>query len=118
MIESASTSISDDIWHRIAQIVTGFGDTEPNVELQRYAALKLYTALNRAHVPDVLLKLGAFVLAEFGHLITDIPGKGFMAQFELLRRHFTGAKSETRAIMMSSFIKYARYDPSIKDEAA
>lgn len=58
------------------------------------------------------------MLAEFGHLIIDIPGKSFLAQFELLRRHFTSAKSETRAIMMSSFLKYARYDPSLKDEAA
>lgn len=65
-IESASASISDDIWFRIAQIVTGFGETEPNLDLQRYAALKLYTSLNKAHVPDILLKLGAFVLSEFG----------------------------------------------------
>lgn len=42
MIEVASSAISNDIWYRIAQIVTGFGETEPSTELQRYAALKLY----------------------------------------------------------------------------
>ena len=93
MIEVASSAISNDIWYRIAQIVTGFGETEPNTELQRYAALKLYNQLNKAHVPDVLVKLGAFVLGEFGNLIIDIPGKSFKSQFELLRRLFNAANN-------------------------
>lgn len=43
VIQLVSTSgdfVTEDIWFRIIQIITGFG--KPNVELRKYAAHRLY----------------------------------------------------------------------------
>ena len=34
LIEYAGDYVSEDIWFRVAQIITGFGETEANIQLQ------------------------------------------------------------------------------------
>lgn len=35
-----------------------------------------------------MVKIGAYVLSEFGHLITDMQDKSVEKQFDLIHKHF------------------------------
>ena len=39
LIELEGNYVSKEIRYRVVQILTGFGDAEPNIELQKYASL-------------------------------------------------------------------------------
>jgi len=70
LIEYAGDYISEDIWYRVAQIITGFGSAEPNTSLQKYAAVKLFHLLQTPSLHDSMIKISAFVIGEFGeHLL-------------------------------------------------
>lgn len=71
LIEYAGDYVSEDIWYRVAQIVTGFGQAEPNYTLQKYAALKLFDILTLPSLHETMIKIGGYILSEFGHLIAD-----------------------------------------------
>lgn len=70
LVSSSGEYVTDDIWFRIIQIITGFG-TEANPDLQRYACAKLYTALNVPHVHETLVKIAGFVMSEYSHFLID-----------------------------------------------
>jgi len=65
-----------------------------------------------------MVKLAAYVLPEFGHLISDAPGKGFEDQFKALRKHFPTAGAKTKAILMTGFTKLCKSDPSLTERVA
>lgn len=88
LIEYAGDYVSEDIWYRVAQIITGFGQAEPNQTLQKYACLRLLDILNMPSLHETMVKIGAYVLSEFGPLVIDLPGKGFQKQFETVNNHF------------------------------
>lgn len=80
LIEYAGDYTSDDLWFRVAQMVTGFaseGDQKSSSDddLRRYAALRMYDVLKKANAHESLVKIGAYVLSEFGYLIAKEPGK-------------------------------------------
>jgi AP-2 complex subunit alpha len=58
-----NAEVENDIWYRILQIITGFGT--PNAELQSYAALRMYSALNQPFITDTLKCVGSYVISEF-----------------------------------------------------
>ena len=88
LIEFAGDYVSEDIWFRVAQIITGFGEAEPNIAIQKYAAIKMFDILTIPSLHETMVKIGAYVLSEFGNLIYDQPGKSAQKQFELIHRHF------------------------------
>ena len=45
LIEYAGDYVSEDIWFRVAQIITGFGEAENNTQIQKYAAIKMFDIL-------------------------------------------------------------------------
>jgi len=55
--------------------VTGFGEAEANEQLQKYACLKLFDLLQRPILHESMIKVGAHILSEYGHLIAELPGK-------------------------------------------
>lgn len=71
LIEFAGDYVSEDIWFRVAQIITGFGDAEPNTAIQQYASVKMFDLLSVPSLHENMVKIGAYVLSEFGHLIAD-----------------------------------------------
>lgn len=62
-----NAEVENDIWYRILQIITGFGN--PNIELQNYAAHRMLSALSLPHITDTLKCVGAYVVAEFSERI-------------------------------------------------
>jgi len=109
MLESAPDSVSDEVWFRVVQVVTGFDDGMPESEregLQKHAAGKAFQNLATQRVNNVhetLVKLGAYLIGEFGHLLRDnITAK---AQYECIQRHYARGGSQTKHIILLAVAK-------------
>lgn len=116
--ESAGDYVSDEIRFRVYQILTGFGETEQNLELQKYASLQIFIALQSVPVHETMVKLGASVLPEFGHHIADAPGKGYLEQFNTLYQHFKTSTPGTKSMIMTALLKMSLNDDSVREKAA
>ena len=48
------------------------------------------------------MKIGAYVLSEFGTLIAEQDGKTHEDQFQLLEMHFPNVSNQTKAMLMTA----------------
>ena len=108
LIAMAGDHVSDEVWHRVIQIVTN------NEELQVYAAQNILQYVKADHCHETLVKIGGYILGEFGHLIAEDHGCSPIEQFLALQGKLQGCSSSTRAIILSSFIKFVNLFPEIK----
>lgn len=108
LIAMAGDHVSDEVWHRVIQIVTN------NEELQVYAAQNILQYVKADHCHETLVKIGGYILGEFGHLIAEDKGCSPIEQFIALQGKLQGCSSSTRAIILSSFIKFVNLFPEIK----
>ena len=84
LIEYAGDYTSEDLWFRVAQMVTGFSKPEQNSaetdeddNLKKYAALRIIDVMKKPNLHETLVRIGAYVLSEFGNLIANEPGKSY-----------------------------------------
>ncbi len=80
LIEYAGDYTSEDLWFRVAQMVTGFAADEEDQNtdtLKKYAALRIIDIMRKGSLHETLVKIGAYILSEFGYLISEEPGKGY-----------------------------------------
>lgn len=110
LIAMAGDHVSDEVWQRVIQIVTN------NEELQVYAAQNALQYVKQDHCHETLVKIGAYILGEFGHLIADQPRCSPIEQFMALQSKLTACSSSTRAMILSCFIKYVNLFPEIKPQ--
>eukprot|EP00826_Nyctotherus_ovalis_P002897 TRINITY_DN10583_c0_g1_i7.p1 TRINITY_DN10583_c0_g1~~TRINITY_DN10583_c0_g1_i7.p1 ORF type:complete len:1028 (+),score=371.74 TRINITY_DN10583_c0_g1_i7:150-3086(+) len=115
MLQLAGSSVGNDVWFRVAQILTGFEGADIDTETQRYAVEKILNALNTAHAYEPLVKLGAYVLGEYGDLVADST-KAFMRQYEILARHYGACSAEGQCMVLSAFAKMAARSEAVKRE--
>lgn len=113
LINIAGDFVSDDIWHRVVQIVTN------NQDLQKYAASKMYHALEPTSAHETAVKAGGYVLGEFGYLLNegDIDGGAPISgaqQFAVLHQHFPKCSNVTRSILFSSYAKLQNLYPELR----
>lgn len=108
LIAMAGDHVSDEVWHRAIQIVTN------NEELQVYAAQNILQYVKADHCHETLVKIGGYILGEFGHLIAEDKGCSPIEQFLALQGKLQGCSSSTRAIILSCFIKFVNLFPEIK----
>lgn len=99
LVEKAGEFVSDDIWFRIVQIITNHDD------LQEYAAVKVLDSLKAGIVHESMVKVSAYVLGEFSHLIAAQPGCSPQEVFELLNAHFASASAATKNLLLSAYVK-------------
>eukprot|EP01098_Paradermamoeba_levis_P013165 TRINITY_DN593_c0_g1_i1.p1 TRINITY_DN593_c0_g1~~TRINITY_DN593_c0_g1_i1.p1 ORF type:complete len:545 (+),score=194.02 TRINITY_DN593_c0_g1_i1:167-1801(+) len=92
LISAAGDSVSDEIWHRLIQIVTN------KEEVQEYAAKAVFAALNHPSCHETTVKVGGYVLGEFGNLIADNEGTRPMDQFYILHSKFPSCSTATRTL--------------------
>ncbi|KAF2761184.1 Adaptor protein complex AP-2 alpha subunit [Pseudovirgaria hyperparasitica] len=109
LIAMAGDHVSDEVWQRVTQIVTN------NEELQVYAAQHILQYIKK-DCHETLVKIGGYLLGEFGHLIADSKGCSPIEQFMALQAKLRGCSSGTRAIILSSFIKFVNLFPEIKPQ--
>lgn len=103
----AGDYVSNDIWFRLVQVVTGFGDS-PNTVLQEYAVGKAVAALTLAHVHDNMIKLASVLIGEFSNYVTDPTGV-----FENFQKHFPHCSVETKCMVLSCYMKLTHAYPSL-----
>lgn len=111
MISLAGDFVSDEIWHRVIQIVT---NTE---ELQDHAATTCFRFLKAPSVHETGLMVGAYILGEFGHQIKDTQVTG-VAIFDCLRQKFATASPKSQCLILSCYIKMANTYPELKDDVS
>lgn len=110
LIAMAGDHVSDEVWQRVIQIVTN------NEELQVYAAQNILEYVKAEQCHETLIKIGGYLLGEFGHLIADTKGCSPIEQFLALQTKMQGCSSSTRAILLSSFVKFVNLFPEIKPQ--
>lgn len=110
LISMAGDHVSDEVWQRVIQIVTN------NEELQVYAAQNILQHVKGMQCHETLVKIGGYLLGEFGHLIADMQGCSPIEQFMALQSKFNGCSSATRAILLSSYVKFVNLFPEIKPQ--
>lgn len=110
LIAMAGDHVSDEVWQRVIQIVTN------NEELQVYAAQNILEYVKAEQCHETLVKIGGYLLGEFGHLIADTKGCSPIEQFLALQNKLPGCSSSSRAILLSCFIKFVNLFPEIKPQ--
>ncbi|KFG61129.1 adaptin n terminal region domain-containing protein, partial [Toxoplasma gondii RUB] len=135
MLQRAPQHVRDETWVHVIQVVSGSSSSEPSderdgdklsgrkensasvgrpdVELQRYAASRAAEFLEDAFLNEPLLRLCAYLLGHFGHLIkARVPGR---RQIDALLFHFR------RFVSASSFLSPGNFPPftfiPLNDEA-
>ncbi|KAK9450562.1 Clathrin/coatomer adaptor, adaptin-like protein [Limtongia smithiae] len=110
LISVAGEYVSDEVWQRAVQIVMN------NEDLQPYAAHTLLAYLKGPVYYDSLVNIGGYVLGEFGHLIADSPGCSPIEQFMALQDKFGSSPPATKALLLSTYIKFVNLFPEIKPQ--
>jgi AP-2 complex subunit alpha len=110
LIAMAGDHVSDEVWQRVTQIVTN------NEELQVYAAQNALQYVKQDHCHETLVKIGAYILGEFGHLVAEEPGCSPIEQFLALQGKLPACSSSTRAMILSCFVKFVNLFPEIKPQ--
>ncbi|KAL1954098.1 hypothetical protein VTO42DRAFT_1753 [Malbranchea cinnamomea] len=109
LLHIAGDHVSDEVWQRVIQIVTN------NEDLQAYAAENILSYI-KGDCHDSLVKIGGYILGEFGHLIADNKGCSPIEQFLALYSKMPFCSDTTRALLLSSFIKFVNLFPEIKPQ--
>ncbi|GAA5898887.1 hypothetical protein JCM6882_004023 [Rhodosporidiobolus microsporus] len=110
LMSTAGDHVGEEVWYRIVQIVT---NTE---ELQEYAARKVFDVLMKPSVHENLIKVGAYILGEYGHLIADETGRSPIEQFQLIHSRANLCSNATKALLLTTYFKWLNLFPEIHDQ--
>ncbi|GMH38541.1 hypothetical protein BSKO_06425 [Bryopsis sp. KO-2023] len=102
LIERAGEFVTEDIWHRVIQLVTN------NEGMRQYAANKVAESLQRGGSHEALIAVGAYVLGEYGSLIRNQHPPREL--FQMLHERFVAASSSTKPLLLSAFLKILMMD--------
>ncbi|XP_037694150.1 AP-2 complex subunit alpha-2 isoform X3 [Choloepus didactylus] len=108
LIRVAGDYVSEEVWYRVIQIVTNRDD------VQGYAAKTVFEALQAPACHENLVKVGGYILGEFGNLIAGDPRSSPLVQFDLLHSKFHLCSASTRALLLSTYIKFVNLFPEVK----
>ncbi|KAG8371211.1 hypothetical protein BUALT_Bualt13G0063700 [Buddleja alternifolia] len=99
LIDKAGDFVSDDIWFRVVQFVTN------NEDLQPYAALKAREYLDRPAIHETMMKVSAYILGEYSHLLSRRPGCSPKEIFSLIHEKLPTVSTSTIPILLSTYAK-------------
>ncbi|TYJ20619.1 hypothetical protein E1A91_A08G007700v1 [Gossypium mustelinum] len=99
LIEKAGDFISDDIWFRVVQFVTN------NDDLQPYAAAKAKEYLDKPAVDEKMVKVCAYILGEYSHLLARRPGCSPKEIFCVIHEKLPSVSTTTIPLLLSAYAK-------------
>uniref|UniRef100_A0AAQ5YQY3 AP-2 complex subunit alpha n=1 Tax=Amphiprion ocellaris TaxID=80972 RepID=A0AAQ5YQY3_AMPOC len=108
LIRVAGDYVSEEVWYRVIQIVINRDD------VQGYAAKTVFEALQAPACHENLVKVGGYILGEFGNLIAGDSRSSPLVQFSLLHSKFHLCSVPTRALLLSAYIKFINLFPEVK----
>ncbi|EER20402.1 conserved hypothetical protein [Perkinsus marinus ATCC 50983] len=120
MLEYSPESVSQDVWFRVVQVVTGFDNSDVDDDtldiVQQYAAEKGMEACQSASYPhETLVKLAAYLMGEFGHFLVNAGKATPLDIVQLLRKHMNRSSAETKCIIMMCYAKLLNANPENKE---
>ncbi|XP_038050439.1 AP-2 complex subunit alpha-2-like isoform X2 [Patiria miniata] len=108
LIRIAGDFVSEEVWYRVIQIVINRED------VQGYAAKMVFEALQAPACHENMVKVGGYILGEFGNLIAGDPRSSPQVQFNLLHSKFHLCSPPTRGLLLSTYVKFINLFPEIK----
>ncbi|KZV42618.1 AP-2 complex subunit alpha-1 [Dorcoceras hygrometricum] len=99
LIDKAGDFVSDDIWFRVVQFVTN------NEDLQPYAALKARSYLDKPAIHETMVKVSAYILGEYGHLLARRPGCSPKEIFIIINEKLPTVSTSTIPLLLSTYAK-------------
>nr|XP_018261682.1 AP-2 complex subunit alpha [Kwoniella dejecticola CBS 10117]OBR83840.1 AP-2 complex subunit alpha [Kwoniella dejecticola CBS 10117] len=109
LIAAAGDHVGAEVWYRVVQLVTN------NEDLQNYAAQAVYQHLQATACHENMIRVGGYILGEFGHLIANEPGCSPIEQFQALHSKVNMCTAPTRALLLTTYIKWVNLFPEIKE---
>lgn len=109
LVNLAGDYVSDAVWHRVVQVVTN------NSKVQRYAVATLFHYLEQPTCHETLIKIGGYLLGEFGDLIADRPGSQPIDQLQVLQDRSHMCTISTRVLLLTTYFKWINLYPSMRD---
>ncbi|KIK93740.1 hypothetical protein PAXRUDRAFT_828657 [Paxillus rubicundulus Ve08.2h10] len=110
LISAAGDHVGDEVWYRVVQIITNTED------LQEYAARVVFEHLKAPAAHESLVKVGGYILGEYGHLIANESGYSPIEQFQALHSKSQFCVAATRSLLLSTYIKWVNVFPEIKPQ--
>ncbi|KAJ9127887.1 hypothetical protein QFC24_000172 [Naganishia onofrii] len=110
LISTAGDHVGPEVWYRVVQLVTN------NEDLQAYAAKAVYRHLRVPVCHENMIKVGGYILGEFGHLIANDEGCSPIEQFQAVHSKINTCSAATRALLLTTYIKWVNLFPEIKDQ--
>lgn len=108
LIRVGGDFVSEEVWHRVIQIVINRED------IQGYAAKLCFEALQAPACHETMLKVGGYILGEFGNNIAGDARSSPYIQFRLLHSKFFLCSHETRALLLSTYMKFMNLFPELR----
>ncbi|KAI6201634.1 AP-2 complex subunit alpha [Aphelenchoides besseyi] len=108
LIRVAGDYVSEEVWYRVIQIVVNRED------VQGYASKTVFEALQRPACHENMVKVGAYILGEFGNLIAGDVRSSPQIQFELLHSKYHLCNINTRCLLLTTYVKFCNLFPEIK----
>ncbi|KAI8914415.1 adaptin N terminal region-domain-containing protein [Gorgonomyces haynaldii] len=108
LITTAGDDASDALWHRVVYIVTN------NEDLREYATYTIFQAVKQPQCHEMTVKVGAYLMGEYGHVIVEAPGCSPYEQFMALHSKFGLFSTATRCLLLNTYVKFVNLFPEIK----
>ncbi|KAH7667049.1 Clathrin/coatomer adaptor adaptin-like N-terminal protein [Dioscorea alata] len=114
LIDKAGDFVSDDIWYRVVQFVTN------NEDLQPYAVGKARDYLDKTALHETMVKVSAYILGEYSHLLARRPGCSPKEIFAIINDKLSPVSPPTIAILLSTYAKILMHtrppDPELQKQ--
>lgn len=110
LMSTAGDHIGDEIWYRAIQIVTN------TIELQEYAVKKVFEYLHMPTCHEQLIKVAAYIMGEFGHLVANEEGLSPIEQFQILHLKANLCSPSTRSMLLTTYLKWVNLFPEIRTQ--
>ncbi|XP_078076479.1 AP-2 complex subunit alpha-2 isoform X2 [Mustelus asterias] len=108
LIRIAGDYVGEEVLYRVIQIIINRDD------VQGYAAKTVFEALQAPACHENLVKVGGYILGEFGNFVAGDLRSSPLVQFNLLHSKFHLCSVSTRALLLSTYIKFVNMFPEIK----
>eukprot|EP01128_Nolandella_sp_AFSM9_P004440 TRINITY_DN1994_c0_g1_i1.p1 TRINITY_DN1994_c0_g1~~TRINITY_DN1994_c0_g1_i1.p1 ORF type:complete len:1540 (+),score=351.30 TRINITY_DN1994_c0_g1_i1:23-4621(+) len=109
LIAHAGVGMADAVWYRAIKIITNEED------VQEYAMQTMFRVLSSPLSPNATaIKVGCYLLGEYGNLIEEAPASLPARQLEVVYRLLLEVQEPTsRSIILSLLIKFCNLYPSL-----
>ncbi|WVQ79744.1 hypothetical protein IAT38_001844 [Cryptococcus sp. DSM 104549] len=109
LIAAAGDHVGAEVWYRVVQLVMN------NEGVQEYAVRAVYQHLQATACHENMIRVGGYILGEFGHLIANDQGCSPIEQFQALHSKVNMCTAPTRALLLTTYIKWVNLFPEIKE---